>query len=126
MESTTSSPWPNRIGWALQILLGIIFIGVGCAKLLGVQFMVDIFDKVALGQWLRYITGIIEIIGGLMLLRRQLAFYGALLLSCVMIGAFFAQVMRIHDRPQGAIFLLALLMAIAWLRRPTANGHVAQ
>lgn len=124
MKIKKISPWPNRTGWALQILMGVIFIGVGGAKILSVQFMIDIFEKVALGQWLRYITGIIEIIGGLMLLRRQLAYYGALLLSCVMLGAFFAQVMRIHDRPQGAIFLLALLMVIAWLRRPAKNGHV--
>ena len=116
-EGKPTSLWPNRIGWTLQILLGLIFIGVGLAKLLGAPFMVAIFEKIAIGQWFRYVTGLIEILGGVLVVRAQSAFYGALLLACVMLGAFFAQITRIHERPQAAIFLLVLLLVVAWLRR---------
>ena len=54
--------------------------------------MVELFDKVGLGQWFRYLTGLLEVAGGIGLLIPRYAFYAALLLVIVMIGAIITHV----------------------------------
>src|SRR6202048_4313449 len=56
--------------WVLKILFGLMFIGAGCAKLYGPPAMIAEFDAVGLGQWFRYFTGALEIIGAILLLER--------------------------------------------------------
>jgi hypothetical protein len=55
----------------LKILFGLVFIAAGAAKIYGPPAMVAEFDAVGLGQWFRYFTGALEIIGAIMLLRRR-------------------------------------------------------
>jgi uncharacterized membrane protein YphA (DoxX/SURF4 family) len=49
--------------------------------------MVEMFAKLGAGQWFRYLTGALEVIGGVALLVPRAAFYGAVLLAAVMVGA---------------------------------------
>src|ERR1700730_8869399 len=80
---------------ALRIFSGLValtFIGAGGAKLAGVPVMVGMFDKVGLGQWFRYFTGLLEVTGGIGLLIPRYAFHGAALLAVVMVGAIIAHV----------------------------------
>jgi putative oxidoreductase len=62
----------------------------GGAKLASAAVMVDMFAKVGLGQWFRYFTGLLEIVGGIGLLTFRHAFYAAVLLAIVMNGAIIA------------------------------------
>jgi len=41
----------------------VAFIGAGGTKLVGVPAMVEMFGKVGLGQWFRYVTGVLEVAG---------------------------------------------------------------
>jgi uncharacterized membrane protein YphA (DoxX/SURF4 family) len=49
--------------------------------------LVALFDAIGAGQWLRYVTGSIEVVSGLALLVPSLAAFGALLLVPTMVGA---------------------------------------
>ena len=73
--------------YAAQILLGVIAIAAGYAKLTGSGLMVHQFQVIGLGQGFLTIAGIAEIIAGLCLLMPRGGILGALLLTSVMVGA---------------------------------------
>ena len=112
----------RKVGfWILRLLLGAAFLGAGGAKLAGVQAMVDIFQKVGLGQWFRIVTGLLEVSGGILLLIPRLTFYGAALLLPVMVGAITAHLTVLGGNPAPAMILLVLNAVTAWLTRDTWN-----
>ena len=104
--------------WTLSGLVGLLFMGAGAAKLAGTAVMVEMFGKVGLGQWFRYFTGLLEVAGGIGLLIPRYAFYAAVLIAIVMVGAIIAEVAVIGDSPAPAAVLLVLNGIIAYLRRP--------
>lgn len=46
---------------ALRIVLSLIFVAAGGAKLFGVAMMVETFESIGWGQWFRYVTALVEI-----------------------------------------------------------------
>jgi hypothetical protein len=48
--------------WLTQIALAAMFLFVGGLKLTGAPDLVALFDAIGLGQWLRYVTGSIEVV----------------------------------------------------------------
>ena len=103
----------------LRVLLGAAFIGAGGAKLAGVQAMVEIFDKVGIGQWFRIVTGLLEVSGAILLLVPRLTFYGASLLVIVLLGAVTAHLTVLGGNPAPPLVLLVLNGLTAWLTRST-------
>src|SRR5262245_64039750 len=73
--------------YRVQALLGLVFVAAGAAKLAGLDLTVRQFDLIGLGQWFRYPFAALEIAGGLALLVPRAAVYGALVLSCLIVGA---------------------------------------
>ena len=73
--------------YAAQILLGVIAIAAGYAKLTGAGLMVHQFQAIGLGQGFLTVAGIAEIVAGLCLLLPRGGILGAVLLTCVMVGA---------------------------------------
>ncbi|MCO7231554.1 MULTISPECIES: DoxX family protein [unclassified Cobetia] len=71
----------------LRALLTFVFIGAGGAKLAGIPMMVETFDAVGLGQWLRYLTGVIEVSGAALLWWPNRQVVGASVLGGTMVGA---------------------------------------
>jgi putative oxidoreductase len=104
--------------WILSGCVAIAFIGAGGAKLAGVPVMVEMFDKVGLGQWFRYFTGLLEVAGGIGLLMPRYAFYAAVLLAIVMVGAIVAHLAVLGGSPAPAAVLLLLSGTVAYLRKP--------
>jgi hypothetical protein len=47
--------------WIAQIALAGMFLLAGGSKLLGAPAMVGLFDAIGIGQWFRYLTGLIEV-----------------------------------------------------------------
>ncbi len=90
---TTTAPGKalNIALWTLQVLVALAFVAAGSRKLLGTSDMVALFDAVGIGQWFRYVTGSLEVLGALLLVLRGKAALGAVLLACVMAGAIVAQ-----------------------------------
>jgi DoxX-like family len=50
--------------WATQVVHAAMFLMAGGSKLAGVPAMVSLFDLIGIGQWFRYVTGVIEVISG--------------------------------------------------------------
>ncbi len=113
-----SAKGANIAAWVLQILAAAAFLGAGGAKLAGVPQMVEVFQKVGIGQWFRYVTGLLEVVGAIGLLIPRYAFYAACLLATVMAGAVIAHLTVLGGSPAAAIVLLLLTGTAAYLRRP--------
>jgi putative oxidoreductase len=73
---------------------------------------------VGLRQWFRYLTGLLEVAGAIGLLISRYAFYAAILLAIVMVGAVITHLTVIGGSPLPAVALLALSGTIAYLRKP--------
>jgi uncharacterized membrane protein YphA (DoxX/SURF4 family) len=73
--------------YAAQVLLGVIAIAAGYAKLTGSGLMVHQFQAIGLGTGFLMVAGTAEIAAGLCLLLPRGGILGALLLTCVMVGA---------------------------------------
>ncbi len=113
--------------WTLSVLTALTFLAAGVPKLIGAPAMVEIFVKVGFGQWFRYFTGILEVSSAICLLLPRYAFYGAVALAAVMIGAIIAQLTVLEHSIGAPVVLLIIAGAIAYPRRPvwlhTAGGN---
>ena len=103
--------------WVTQVVLAGMFLMAGGSKLAGVPAMVSLFDAVGLGQWFRYVTGVIEVTSAIALLIPSAAVYGALLLIPTMLGATITNIFIVHTSPVIPILLLLGAAAVAWIRR---------
>ena len=79
--------------------------------------MVAAFEKIGVGQWFRYLTAILEVIGAIGLLIPSYTFYAAALLATVMVGAVIAHLAILGGSPAAALVLLILTATIAYFRR---------
>ena len=116
---TASAPprWKSASLWVVRGLLALAFVSAGGAKLYGVPMLVEEFQHIGLGQWFRYFTGTLEILGGLLILAPSLAAFGALLLVCIMIGATLTHLFVIGGSPVPALVLLVLSAIVAYAKR---------
>src|SRR5712691_9745049 len=73
--------------WPTQVVLAAVFLMAGGSKLVGVPAVVSLFDAIGLGQWFRYVTGVIEVTSGIAQLVPSAALFGAMLLIPTMFGA---------------------------------------
>ena len=103
--------------WLTQVALALMFLMAGGSKLAGVPAMVSLFDAVGLGQWFRYVTGVIEITSGIALLVPRTAVFGALLLIPTMLGAIVVNLFVVPASPVAPLLLLVAAAAVAWARR---------
>jgi putative oxidoreductase len=101
----------------LEVIAALAFLAAGSAKLSGAQQMVDAFAKIGVGQWFRYLTGIFEVTGAVLLLIPSLAGVGALLLAGVMAGAIVAHLTILGGSPVVPAVLLLIVGGVAWFRR---------
>jgi uncharacterized membrane protein YphA (DoxX/SURF4 family) len=103
--------------WTLRGLMAALFLFACSGKLLGQPMMVDEFEQVGLGQWLRYLTGMLELIGGVAILIPPVSAFAALLLLAIDIGAFFAQILVLHMDWIHTIIIGLMLAALVYLQR---------
>lgn len=130
MTPTQSNAQPSRaltiFSWVLRILLALVFLGAGAAKLAGVEMMVQAFEQIGLGQGFRYITGVVEIGGAIGLMLPWLVGPAALWLAATMVGAVLAHLIALHTTPAPAVVLLMLTLLLAWLRRDSVRTLVSR
>ncbi|MGB6941042.1 MAG: DoxX family protein [Bryobacteraceae bacterium] len=117
----------NILAWILAVLLAVVFVFAGGAKLLGARAMVQEFAQIGIGQWFRYFTGILEFSGAIGVLIPKYRWWAALQIGVVMVGATAANIWILHLPPLAGltVFLLAAALALAWLGRPKERGTVA-
>lgn len=106
---------------AAQVTLAVGFIAVGAATLSAVPAIVAPFGTIenvtGLGTWFRAATGLLEVLGGLLLCGRGASGIGAVLLGLVMVGAVLADVLVLGTAPTAPAVLLVPLAAIAYSQR---------
>ena len=103
--------------WVTQVALALMFLMAGGSKLAGVPAMVTLFGALGLGQWFRYVTGVVEATSGILLLIPSAAIFGALLLIPTMLGAIVTNVFVVPASPVMPLLLLLGAAAVAWARR---------
>ena len=112
----------NIVLWTLQVLVALVLVAAGSGKLLGSPDMIALFDAVGIGQWFRYVTGSLEVLGALLLIVPGKTALGAVLLACVMAGAVVAHLTVLPTPPTVPLVLFALTTLIAWGRRSELAG----
>jgi len=100
----------------LQIFTAVAFVAAGFAKLSSAGLMVDMFEKIGLGQSFRYVTGCLEISGALLFLFRKTAIVGGWLLAAVMVAAIAMHLFIIGGSPAPAAILLSASLIVTWYR----------
>jgi uncharacterized membrane protein YphA (DoxX/SURF4 family) len=73
--------------YAAQVLLGVIALATGYAKITGTGLMVQQFYALGIGPGFLFVAGCAEIAAGLCLLLPRGGILGAMLLTSVMVGA---------------------------------------
>jgi putative oxidoreductase len=101
----------------LELVMGALFLYLGGAKLLGTPAAVRLFGDIGWGQWFRYVTGVVEVSGALLLLIPALAGASALLLMSVMVAATGIELFVLHHPPAAAMACLCAHSVIARGRR---------
>jgi uncharacterized membrane protein YphA (DoxX/SURF4 family) len=101
----------------IKVLLTFAFLAAGLAKLAGAEMMVQTFDAVGLGQWFRYVTGLIEIGGAALVWVRGREVFGAGLLLCTMLGAILAHIFIIGPSAVPALVLGLLAAVVVFAHR---------
>jgi putative oxidoreductase len=97
-------------------LAAATFLLAGGSKLAGVAPMVEMFDKIGLGQWFRYLTGCLEVTGAILLLIPATVILGGALLAVTMVGAIATHLFILGGSPVPAIVLLVLVATVTLYR----------
>ncbi|XVV07100.1 DoxX family protein [Actinosynnema sp. CA-248983] len=115
----------NIVLWALQLALAAYFLYSGW-MLFG-DGLVKKFDEIGFGQWLRYLTGTLEVAGALGLLIPRLCGLAALGLFGVMVGAVSTELFLLENGDARLPALLGVAaLVIAVLRRDTIKAVLGQ
>lgn len=117
LAAASEPRWKSAGLWVVRGLLALAFAGAGGAKLYGVPMLVEEFQHIGLGQWFRYVTGALELLGAALILLPSLAAFGAVLLICIMMGATVTHLFVIGGSAVPALVLLALSAIVAYAKR---------
>jgi uncharacterized membrane protein YphA (DoxX/SURF4 family) len=115
---TSASLKQRRVIWSVRILLALAFGAAGIAKLAGVPQMVQVFEVIGIGQWFRHLTGVVEVVGAVLLLVPATGFLGGLMLTATMVGAAGTHLVLIGGSAVPAVVLGLLSAFVAWRERP--------
>ena len=120
----------SRIGlialWAVQLALAAMFLLAGGSKLAGAPAMIALFDGVGIGQWFRYVTGLIEVGSAVTLLVPSIAPFGALALVATMTGAVLTHLFIVGRSPMVPAVLLVGSLTVAWVRRDQISSALSR
>ena len=114
-----SAAWIHRYRILVELAevsLAAVFLLVGGAKLVGRHEMIELFHDIGVGQWLRYLTGTLEVSGATLLLVPFLSGASALALGFVMIVATLIELFVLHRPPVAALACLSGHTFVAWAR----------
>lgn len=109
----------TAILWAITILTALLFIMASVPKIGGVAFWEMQFEEWGFPEWFQMTVGIVEFVAAIFLIIPRTAFYSAIVLAALMVGA-----IATHLAVGVALYaivpaaMLGLLAYIGWMRRP--------
>jgi uncharacterized membrane protein YphA (DoxX/SURF4 family) len=115
----------NILLWCVQAFLAFLFVNAGWPKLAGRGDMIELFTVVGFGQWLRYLTALLELGGALLILVPRTSWIGATMLATVMVGASIAHIFILHVPVTTPAVVLLMTAFVVWGRgrpSPTSRG----
>jgi uncharacterized membrane protein YphA (DoxX/SURF4 family) len=118
METNATRKGSTIVIIVLKVVLCLIFLSIGAAKLIGTAQTVQLFEAIGWGQWFRYLTGILDVVGAVLLFVPRWTFYGALLLVCTIGSATMFYLILLHHNPAVPLTLTLLAASLAWVTRP--------
>jgi uncharacterized membrane protein YphA (DoxX/SURF4 family) len=95
----------------------------GTMKLGGAAMHVQLFAAIGIGQWFRYVTGLLEVGGAVALFIPAVAPFAAIMLAAVMVGAILTHLFIVGGSPLIPMALFAASIAIALLRREQISSR---
>ena len=107
---------PTAVGvvlaWVARLAVVAAFVFIGFTKFSSDPrgMWVKLFEQIGWGQWFRYFTGGVQVVGAVLMLTRRTVTVGAFLLACTMIGAAVVDVVVMHA--VGYILLPLTLLGI--------------
>jgi putative oxidoreductase len=107
--------------WIMRVALASIFIVVGFVKIPGSihPMWVRLFARIGFGQWFRYFTALVEIVGGMLMIVPSATMVSGLLLASTMVGALLVHIFVIGVGVQTVVVgtLLSGISAVMWHQR---------
>ena len=105
----------SRFEWVKSALLraaiGVMFILIGQSKFSAHSEWIKIFAQIGFGQWFRYLTGGLQVLGGVLVLIPRTFAVGIPMIACTMAGAAAAWIF-ILGAPLTAMIPGALLLGL--------------
>ena len=105
----------TMLSWALALILAWFFITSGYPKIIGGDAMANRFMDWGYTKDFAKVIGILEVIGGILVLVPRTAFYSSILFICIMVGAIYTHLSTGIGSPAFAIILLLLALAQAYI-----------
>jgi putative oxidoreductase len=107
-------------GWVLRIAACGVFVGVGFTKFDPESMWVKLFAQIGVGDWFRFLTGALQVIGGLLFLFPETVYVAVAIAGSTMVGAIGVHLFVLDTGFGGAIIPLGLLifMVAVAARRP--------
>ena len=109
----------------VRVLLIASFLLAAFGKFSGDPHAVAMFEALGVGQWMRYVTGTVELIGAVLLTTRRTRLPGAVLLAGVMAGAFLSHLGPVPGNALVPLTLLACIAVVAWSEVRASGGAAA-
>lgn len=118
-QTHTTPRWQTYAVYAVMALLTLGFLMFGGSKLAGQQMHVENFARWGYPTWFMYLTGLIEVVGAVLLWPQRTRLIGALLLVATMLGAILTHLVNGEAAFITMPVVLLLLAAfVAWSNRP--------
>lgn len=99
------------ISWILRLAVAGVFLSVGASKFGAESQWVKLFNQIGFGQWFRYLTGILQVTGAVLVIVPRTFLIGIGILACTMAGATAVWIVR-FGAPGNAIIPAAVLVAL--------------
>jgi putative oxidoreductase len=113
-----SEPRSRLADWTIRAGVALVYILFGTDKFgSGAGHWVQLFREIGIGDWFRYFTGAVEVLGALLVLIPRTALLGLLVLAATMCGA--VVILCLLRRPGDSVFpgfFLIVLAALCWTR----------
>jgi putative oxidoreductase len=99
------------IAWILRLSVAAVFVSVGASKFDETSQWVKLFNQSGFGQWFRYMTGVLQIMGAVLVVVPRTFLIGIAILACTMAGAAAIWILR-FGAADNAIIPAVILVAL--------------
>lgn len=118
-QASVGEPRSALGDWILRGGIALVFVFEGADKFGPESGWIKLFQQIGFGEWFRYFTGVVEVLGGLLVLIPVTLDAGLALLACTMASAALLLAFVV-GRPQDSVFSGGILIALVvfwWNRR---------